>query len=784
MPSVGMRRTTRVFRMVKSSEVARVLRSGRRLWPDSGEAKPKRLANEGDENYNLMKKAPKSEVNGVAAEVSGRPKRLGNEENPRKQSRKMKAGALNTSGSVDKMFGIVYTRKRKRNGVQNGHLSGNSEQGNYGKKISRRQTIENRNTNEDVEEPKMFSFVVENGDCNGCFSNFLILVLGYVKRAEVRLSELAAFLMSQPISSVYSSNGVNFFWGPRNRTGICKFFGAKDSIPLFSLDFSAVPRYFLYMHYSKVLRLKRIQIVPVNSDEVVSDSEEDEPCVTSVVDVCKSTSGNAAVEIDNLGSKVVLHPSVRASKLTGRNAQCRNGLSSRSIQKRRSSLRRRRARNPSIVAIHKANGALMSDLISSRRNGIPFSSVVSKNKLRSSVRNSSVANVSDVGSSISDLMQNVDSSQCSANILVIEADRCYREEGAIVTLELSASREWLLVVKKGSSTKFACKADKFMRPSSCNRFTHAIIWTGDDNWKLEFPNRQDWIIFKDLYKECSERNVPASTVKAIPVPGVHEVPGYEDRRSVPFCRPDFYISLDGDEVSRALAKRTANYDMDSEDEEWLKKFNNEFFSGNGHCEHLSEDCFELMVDAFEKAYFCSPDDYSNENAAAHLCLDLGTRGLVEAVHTYWLRKRKQRRSALLRVFQGHQVKKAPLVPKPFLRKRRSFKRQASHGRGKQPYLLQGPRFRYNAETSIICNCAALAAERDSMAEQNAMLKLEEARVSASRSVELAVLKRQRTQLLMENADLATYKAMMALRIAEAARFTESSDVAVAHFFDL
>lgn len=96
----------------------------------------------------------------------------------------------------------------------------------------------------------------------------------------------------------------------------------------------------------------------------------------------------------------------------------------------------------------------------------------------------------------------------------------------------------------------------------------------------------------------------------------------------------------------------------------------------------------------------------------------------------------------------------------------------------------GPRFRYNAETSIICNCAALAAERDSMAEQNAMLKLEEARVSASRSVELAVLKRQRTQLLMENADLATYKAMMALRIAEAARFTESSDVAVAHFFDL
>ena len=211
-----------------------------------------------------------------------------------------------------------------------------------------------------------------------------------------------------------------------------------EFIPLFYVDFSAVPHCFMYMHHSMHLRLKRIQLVPVNSDEILSDGEEDEPCVTSVVDVSKSTSGSTVVKIDNLGSKVVLHPSVRAFKLTGRNSQYRNGLSSRSIQKRRTSLRRRRTRNPSLVGIHKANGALMSDLISSRRNGIPFSSVVSKNKLRSSVRSSS-ANLSDVSSSISDLMQNVDSSQCSASILVIEPDRCYREEGAIVTLELSAS---------------------------------------------------------------------------------------------------------------------------------------------------------------------------------------------------------------------------------------------------------------------------------------------------------------------------------------------------------
>ncbi|OMO58783.1 hypothetical protein COLO4_34385 [Corchorus olitorius] len=545
MPSVGMRRTTRVFGMVKGSEGARVLRSGRRLWPDSGEVNTKTPTKEADEHYNLRKKPLKSEVNGAAPEVNGKPKRVLQVENPKKQTRKPKDAAINNGGRVDKMYGIVYTRKRKRNEVQKDQLSeqktferrnavqrnhpsgkSNRKKKKVRRRVSRRQASKRRKTSKIVQEARVLTFTVENGDCYDAF---------------------------------------------------------------------------------------------------------------------KTKIGTAAVEID----------------------------------------------------------------------------------------------------------------------------RCYREEGTIVTLELSASREWLLVVKKDGSTKYAHKADKFMRPSSCNRFTHAIMWTGDENWKLEFPNPRDWIIFKDLYKECSERNTPASIVKVIPVPGVHEVSGYEDICIVPFHRPELYITFDGDEVSRALAKRKANYDMDSEDEEWLKKFNYEFFSGNGHCEHLSNDCFELMVDAFEKAHFCSPDDYANENAAAHLCRDLASRGVVEAVHAYWLKKRKQRRSALLRVFQGHQVKKAPVVPKPFLRKRRSFKRQASHGRGKHPSLLK-----------------ALAAEHDALAEQNAMLKVEEARVSASRSVESAIAKRRRAQLLMENADMATYKAMMALRIAEAAQFIEFSDGAVSQFFDL
>lgn len=465
---------------MKSSE-ARVLRSGRQLRPDSGDVKPKRRSNDGVEFNNSVKKNPKNEVNkSAAADLNGKPKRLGHEETPKKRAKKMKAEAVNSGTTVDKMFGIVYTRKRKRNGVQKCLLSENSES--------------------------------------------------------------------------------------------------------------------------------------------------------------KTTIKSTALEIDKVSCKIVSSPGFKASKLTVRS----------SIQKRRSSLRRMRARNTF------SNGALMSDLISSRRNGIPFSSVVSKNKLRSSTRNGSASSLSDMSSSVSDLMPKVesDSSQCSANVLIIEPDKCYRE-GAVVSLELSPSKEWLLVIKTKRSNKYSLKADKFMRPSSVNRFTRAVIWPGDDNWKLEFLNRQDWVVFKDLYKECCDRNVPASACRVIPVPGVREVSGYAGKPSVQFRRPDSYISIDGDEVSRALAKRIANYDMDLEDEEWLKKFNYEFFHGNGHLQHLSQDCFELMVDAFEKAYFCSPDDHSNDISAAadHLCVDLGIKGVVEAVHAYWLKKKEQRRSPLLRVFQ-------------------------------------------------------------------------------------------------------------------------------------
>lgn len=75
----------------------------------------------------------------------------------------------------------------------------------------------------------------------------------------------------------------------------------------------------------------------------------------------------------------------------------------------------------------------------------------------------------------------------------------------------------------------------------------------------------------------------------------------------------------------------------------------------------------------------------------------------------------------------------------------------------------------------------MAAEHDAE-ERNAVAKVEQAKATLDRSVEAAVVKRQRAQILMANADLAMYKATMALRIAEAARVVEPSNAA-ADFLD-
>lgn len=724
-----MRRTTRVFGM-KGADSARVLRSGRRLWPESGEVKPKRT-NDGDEWPSKTAKLD-SAASPRGAAAKGR-REVADAPAARRGQRR---------------FGIVYERRRK----------GLTKEG------SRRK--------EEVPRCELSVVVSRCAGESGRFLRLLASVMRYVARVRVSPRRLLGFFMSVAVHGAFASRGMLFVKGPPTvNIGTCQFFGITEFVPSFSVDFSAVPPCFEYLHSAMFLKsmFRSFFLVnnPINVDSDVEDIESDDDfpkyqnkqqILSITLDREPSETGTVTPDVIEINDGLSLHSSVKTTRVSSRNGQYRNMLNSRGIQKRRSSLRKRKARNPSTVSLRR-NGAIASDLTGGRKSNSQLSGVTSSKKLGSMDNGSTTGSRKETSSSLVNYKEK-DSSSCYVNLLVSEIDRCYRVEGAIVTLEMSAPREWFLIVKKDGLTRCTFKAEKVMRPSTSNRFNHATVYSLDNGWKLEFSNRQDWNVFKDLYKKCSDHNIPVTAAKFIPVPGVRVVPSYAESNNFTFHRPETYISAIGDELTRAMTRTTANYDMDSEDEEWLKKYNNEF------PEHVSEDNFELIIDALEKVYYCNPDDLFDEKSAANGCQDLGSKEAVEAVYNYWMRKRKQKRSVLLRVFQGHPSKRAPLIPKPLLRKRRSFKRQPSQfGRGSQPSMLK-----------------AFAAEQDAM-EENAMLRIEEAKANANMSMELAIEKRKRAQSLAQNADLATYKATMLIRIAEAALAAESVDNAAAYFLD-
>lgn len=202
MPSVGMIRTTMVFGVVKGADGARVLRSGRRLWPDSGEGKVKR-SNYGDEWYHnapVIKNngGPKYKPNGWAHSEE-----LGVYEKDEKK-KQMKL-CKEVKKGVDLMYGIVYSRKRKRN---DGEKSKLLEKKKFGIQFFRRQR---RKKSEKIVPFSVFGVGLESS-CSGVLVCLLSSVLGYMNRARLELPQLASFLLSETISGVFSSRGICFLW--------------------------------------------------------------------------------------------------------------------------------------------------------------------------------------------------------------------------------------------------------------------------------------------------------------------------------------------------------------------------------------------------------------------------------------------------------------------------------------------------------------------------------------------------------------------------------------------
>jgi len=178
MPAAGMRRSTRVFGVVmKGSESGRVLRSGRRLLPED---KIKR-ENEGDD-WPIPPPPLKNKAD-VPKKVLVVPKTEAEEERAVKPVKRSRVGV-----GVDRMYGIAYTRKRRRTaGAASMELSSKKR--------------------EESGEISVFSVVVKPCAAkSGRFSSLLVLILRYMMmmRFTVTLPEVFAFFLSKP------SQGVQF----------------------------------------------------------------------------------------------------------------------------------------------------------------------------------------------------------------------------------------------------------------------------------------------------------------------------------------------------------------------------------------------------------------------------------------------------------------------------------------------------------------------------------------------------------------------------------------------
>ncbi|KAG5591881.1 hypothetical protein H5410_042395 [Solanum commersonii] len=110
--------------------------------------------------------------------------------------------------------------------------------------------------------------------------------------------------------------------------------------------------------------------------------------------------------------------------------------------------------------------------------------------------------------------RNIELLACSSNVLVtLGGVKGWREFGAHIVLEIAGHNEWRIAVKFSGITKYSYKVHNVLLPGSTNRFTHAMMWKGGKDWVLEFPDRSQWMLFKELHEECYKRNTRAASVK-------------------------------------------------------------------------------------------------------------------------------------------------------------------------------------------------------------------------------------------------------------------------------
>ncbi|CAA7408838.1 unnamed protein product [Spirodela intermedia] len=249
------------------------------------------------------------------------------------------------------------------------------------------------------------------------------------------------------------------------------------------------------------------------------------------------------------------------------------------------------------------------------------------------------------------LMKNFDSLTCNANILVTTGDRGWREFGAQVALESDDHKDWRILVKVSGAKRYSYKAHQPLQPGATNRFTHAMMWKGGKDWTLEFTDRKEWSIFKELHQECCNLNIRAASVRHIPIPGVSFIDCDDLANEVPFVRNSKYFRQIGTEVDMALDPSRVLYDLDSEDEECISKLRN---AGNGSesaFQGISEEQVEKAMDTLEKEAFAQHRSDFTETEIKSLMAEIGPVEVMKAVYEHWWQKRQKKGIPLIRQFQ-------------------------------------------------------------------------------------------------------------------------------------
>ncbi|OIV96515.1 hypothetical protein TanjilG_07907 [Lupinus angustifolius] len=247
--------------------------------------------------------------------------------------------------------------------------------------------------------------------------------------------------------------------------------------------------------------------------------------------------------------------------------------------------------------------------------------------------------------------KNLEFLSCDANVLITFSDKGWRETGAQVVLELFDHNEWKLSVKLGGITRYSYKAHQFLQTGSTNRYTHAMMWKGGKDWILEFSDRSQWALFKEMHEECYNRNIRAASVKNIPIPGVLLIEENDDNEpELTFLRSSKYFRQVETDVEMALNPLHVLYDMDSEDEQWMLTFQNSENDNRG-LDGISEEMLEKMMDMFEKAAYAQQCDQFTHTEIEELMVDVGPSCVAKIIYEHWQQKRRKKGMALVRHFQ-------------------------------------------------------------------------------------------------------------------------------------